>query len=127
MSEIVIDASALLALVRAEPGAEVVASYMGRAAISSVNLAETYGRLLREAFRPDEFRRDLEALNFEIHSFDTDQAFAAGRMEPATRPFGLALGDRACLALAQTLGVPAMTADRQWMKVDIGVEVKLIR
>jgi PIN domain nuclease of toxin-antitoxin system len=127
VSEIVLDASALLALVRGEPGAEVVASYLGRAAVSSVNLSETYGRLLREAFRPHEFRRDLEALNFEIHSFDANQAFAAGRMESATRPFGLGLGDRACLALAQNLGLPAMTADRQWMKVDVGVEVKLIR
>ena len=127
MSKVVVDASALLALVRAEPGAEFVASYMGRAAISSVNLAETYGRLLREAFRPDEFRHDLESLPLEIHAFDTDQAFAAGRMEPATRPFGLALGDRACLALAQTLGVPALTADRQWMRVNVGVDVKLVR
>ena len=127
MIEVVLDASALLALIQGEEGAGAVAPYLGRAAISTVNLAEAYGRLLRETFRPDEIRRDLEALDLELHPFSTEQAFAAGKMEPATRPLGLALGDRACLALGLNLRLPVLTTDRQWRKADVGAEVRLIR
>ena len=127
MSDIVFDASALLALIRGEPGADVVASHLGRAAMSSVNVAEVYGRLLREAFRPEEFRRDIEAIDFKLHSFDAEQAFLAGRFEPATRPLGLSLGDRACLALALSLGVPALSGDRRWAGTKVGVEINLFR
>jgi PIN domain nuclease of toxin-antitoxin system len=127
VSEIVLDASALLALIRGEEGADTVAPFLGSAAMSTVNLAEAYGRLLREMFRPDEIRRDFEALELELHPFSAEQAFAAGKIEPATRSLGLALGDRVCLALALTLRLPVMTADRQWRKVDVGVEVRLIR
>src|SRR5207253_1739469 len=110
-----------------EEGSAAVAPYLGRAAISTVNLAEAYGRLLRDTFRPDEIQRDFEALELDLHPFSTEQAFAAGKMEPATRSLGLALGDRACLALALTLRLPVMTTDRQWRKADVGVEVRLIR
>jgi ribonuclease VapC len=127
VSDIVFDASALLALIRGEPGADIVASHLGRAAMSSVNVAEVYGRLLREAFRPEEFRRDIEAIDFKLHSFDAEQAFLAGRFEPATRPLGLSLGDRACLALALSLGVPALSGDRRWAGTKVGVEINLFR
>ena len=127
MSDIVFDASALLALIRGEPGADIVASHLGRAAMSSVNVAEVYGRLLREGFRPEEFRRDIEAIDFKLHSFDAEQAFLAGRLEPATRPLGLSLGDRACLALALSLGVPALSGDRRWAGAEVGVEINLFR
>jgi ribonuclease VapC len=127
VSDIVFDASALLALIRGEPGADIVASHLGRAAMSSVNVAEVYGRLLREAFRPEEFRRDIEAIDFKLHSFDAEQAFLAGRFEPATGPLGLSLGDRACLALALSLGVPALSGDRRWAGIKVGVEINLFR
>jgi ribonuclease VapC len=127
VSRIVLDSSAVIALFRGEPGADVVAAALGRALISAANLAEVYGRLLRDASRPDELRRDLEALRLTIQPFDQQQAYVAGRMEAAGRQFGLSLGDRACLALASILVVPAMTADRQWRNVDVGVEVLLIR
>jgi PIN domain nuclease of toxin-antitoxin system len=123
----VFDSSALVALVRREQGADAIAGYLGRAAISSVNLAEAYGRLLREAFRPDELRQDLVALELAVHSFDAEQAYLAGRMEPGTRPLGLSLGDRACLALAITLGLPALTGDRQWRKANVGAQVQVFR
>jgi PIN domain nuclease of toxin-antitoxin system len=125
--EVVFDASALLALMRGERGADVVAAHLGRAAMSSVNVAEVYGRLLREAFTPDEFRRYIEALDFEAYDFTVEQAFVAGRMEPSTRPLGLSLGDRACLALALHLGVPALSGDRRWEKLAVGVDVSLFR
>lgn len=127
MSEVVLDASALLALIRRERGADAVASHLGDAAVSAVNIAETYGRLLRDAFRPDELRRDIEALGLDVRSFDPEQAFIAGEIEPATRPLGLSLGDRACLALAKSLGLPVLTGDRQWLEAKVGVDVRLFR
>ena len=44
-----------------------------------------------------------------------------------TRATGLSLGDRACLALAQRLRVPAVTADREWANVNVGITIQLVR
>ncbi len=65
----------------------------------------------------------------QVVRFDEALAFAAGSLEPATRPAGLSLGDRACLALALDLGVKALTADRAWTRIAeaVGVEVEVIR
>jgi PIN domain nuclease of toxin-antitoxin system len=127
VNEIVFDSSALVALIHGEPGADKVASHLGRAAISVVNLAETYGRLLRGAYHPDQLRQDISALELDLRVFDAEQAYAVGRLEPATRRLGLSLGDRACLALALALKLPALTGDRQWLKANVGVEIKLFR
>ena len=127
MSDVVLDASALVALLRGEPGADIVAARLGGAAISAANLAEAHGRILREVFDPDGLHRDIMAFGLDIRPFDTEQAFIAGALEPATRPLGLALGDRACLALARSLGRPALTADRQWLEADLGIPIELIR
>ena len=127
MSDIAFDASALLALMRGEPGADIIASYLGRAVISSVNVAEVYGRLLRDAFRPDEFRGLIDALDVQVRAFTEEHAYLAGRMEPATRTLGLSLGDRACLALALDLGIPALSGDRQWTQANVGVVIELFR
>jgi len=124
---VVLDSSAVVALFRGEPGSDRVAAALGDAVISAANLAEVYGRLLRDTSRPEELRRDLEALGLTVHPFDHQQAYVAGRMELLGRKFGLSLGDRACLALASVLSLPAMTADRQWANVDLGVQVQLIR
>lgn len=59
--------------------------------------------------------------------FDTDLALRAALLRNSTRPYGLSLGDRACLALARREGLPVLTADRSWAKLDVGVEVVLIR
>jgi ribonuclease VapC len=69
----------------------------------------------------------LQVLGLRVHPFDQQQAYVAGRMELPGRKFGLSLGDRACLALASVLSLPAMTADREWANLDLGVQVLLIR
>ncbi len=127
MSSVVFDASALVALFRREAGADHVAQHLGDVAMSATNIAETYGRLLREAYRPDELRRDIEELGIDIHSLDAEQAFRVGEMEKETRQLGLSLGDRACLVLARMLGVPALTADREWRNLDLGIAIVVIR
>jgi PIN domain nuclease of toxin-antitoxin system len=127
VSEVVLDSSALIAVIHGEVGADAVTPLLTRAAISAVNLAETYGKLLREAFHPDELRQDIAALALDVRPFDAEQAFIAGRMEPETKALGLSLGDRACLALALRLKLPVLTADRQWTKANLGVDVRLFR
>jgi PIN domain nuclease of toxin-antitoxin system len=69
----------------------------------------------------------LGGLGLDVRAFDERAAWEAGALRAGTRKAGLSLGDRACLALARDLGVPALTADAAWAKVPSGVEVRLVR
>lgn len=122
-----IDASALLALLFAEPGAEVVADAIAEgAAISTVNLSEVATVLVRHGRDPEQILRPVrEQLAVEPLT-DTD-ALATAALYPKTTGKGLSLGDRACLALAQRLGGPAVTAEHVWGELDLDVQVQLIR
>ena len=77
--------------------------------------------------RRREIRADFESLKLTVHSFDVAAATATGALAAATRRFGLSLGDRACLALAKSLGGKAITADRVWGKLDLGVPIEVFR
>ncbi|MBI2872580.1 MAG: type II toxin-antitoxin system VapC family toxin [Chloroflexi bacterium] len=112
MPEAVLDASALLALLNAEPGAEVVAAALPQAAISAVNLSEVVAKLADAGMPEAAVREALQGLALDVVPFDTDQAYEAGLLRSSTRGVGLSLGDRACLGLARRLNVPALTADR---------------
>ena len=129
MTAAVLDASALLALLRAEPGHERVQAVLADAAMTAVNLGEVVGHLARNGGAEADIRHILEPLPFELIPFGEDLAYIAGLLLPATRPAGLSFGDRACLALARKLCVKSLTADRAWPSVapSIGVEVELIR
>jgi PIN domain nuclease of toxin-antitoxin system len=59
--------------------------------------------------------------------FDRELAIGAAALLPQTAPFGLSLGDRACLALARLRGLPAVTADRDWARLDLGITVEVMR
>ena len=127
MSRAVLDASAILAFLRGEPGADVVSGYRGDAIVSAVNVAEAGARLADFGAGPSEVRRSIALMSVEIVPFDEEQAHAAADIRGTTRHRGLSLGDRACLQLAVRRGLPAVTADRLWAEVDTGVEVRLIR
>lgn len=127
MSEFVLDASALLALVRAEPGAERVRAVLARAVISAVNLAEVVGRLAEHGGHAGEIRRGLGRLRLTVVPVDEELGYAAGLLRPSTRSLGLSLGDRVCLALASRLGATALTSDRAWQQVETDVRVELLR
>ncbi|MDO8689430.1 MAG: type II toxin-antitoxin system VapC family toxin [Dehalococcoidia bacterium] len=124
---VVLDASALMALLHQEPGAEAVEQALSTAIMSSVNWCEVAQKRVQRGLPVEPLRVDLVELGLEILPFTVEEAEAAAGMYQATRSFGLSLGDRACLALAQRLGAPAMTADRRWADVHLGVEVRLIR
>ncbi len=128
MSESVVDASAVIAFVRREPGAAVVAQALAAGvAISTVNLTEIVSKLSELGRPEDEIRRVIDGLGLDVIPFDEEQAFRAGALRTATRSAGLSLGDRACLALAEQLGVPALTTDRSWQQVQLGIDIHLVR
>lgn len=127
MSSWVLDASALLALLNSEAGSERVAAVLPDAAIGSVNFSEVVTKLADEGRDESEIRLYLDALGLSIVEFNVELAYQTGFLRPLTRSVGLSFGDRACLALAASLGVPALTCDRAWTSLNIGVTVDLIR
>lgn len=127
MASAVLDASALLAHIRREPGAESVEQSAPDALISAVNLAEVITKLMDEKLSPEQADQIVYAYGFEIVPFDEDLARQTGALRSATKRLGLSLGDRACLALAQRENLPALTADRTWAKLDLGIDIKLVR
>ncbi len=123
----VLDSSAVIAMLHNEPGAEIVWKLVPDAVISAVNAAEVQGKLLAEGFaRGDAWDAILGSVQ-EVMSFDPEQAELTGSLLPSTREIGLSLGDRACLALGRTLQIPVYTADRSWGKLRMDVDVRLIR
>lgn len=123
-----LDSSAVIALLRDEPGAELVESRLQEAVISAVNVHEIAKNMLDAGASDSEIRETISKLNLEIRAHEAEDAFMAASLAPATRKFGSGLGDRSCMALAIRLGVPALTTDRAWAKLDIpGLEVLLAR
>jgi PIN domain nuclease of toxin-antitoxin system len=128
MTSVVMDASAVLALVRDEPGADKVALQVGRAAISAVNLQEIIKELALSGLNVETIRELLDELRLDVRAHDVEAAYMAAGLHAQTKEFGRGLGDRSCLALAMQLGVPALTADREWKKVKVkGLKVEHIR
>lgn len=127
MSEHVLDASAVLAVMLGERGAEAVLERLPGAVIGAVNLAEVVSKLQERGVPEAEIDRDIAEMDILIIPFDAAQAMAAGKLRARTRSQGLSLGDRACLALAVARGVPAITLDRGWARLDIGAEVVVAR
>lgn len=128
MTSVVMDASAVLALVRDEPRADKVASHVGRAAISAVNLQEVIKELSLSGLDVETIRELLDELRLDVRAHDVEAAYLAAGLHNQTKEFGRGLGDRSCLALAMQLGVPALTADREWKKLKVkGLKVEHIR
>lgn len=129
----VFDASALLAWIQAEPGQERVSSaVLAGAAVSAANWAEALSKTVDRGRDVDELLRDLTAKGvlgalLRVHPLTEAAALDVARLRPLTRAAGLSLGDRACLALARSLEVPVLTADRTWTKLHVGVKIESIR
>lgn len=129
----VLDASALMAVVHAEDGAPVVIEAIADgAAMSIVNWAEVLSKLAEVGKDPEVAAAELRRAEgsrraFSIEPLTAADCVAIARLRPITRRQGLSLADRACLSLAERLGVPALTADRKWREADIAAEVRMIR
>ena len=127
MSVVVLDASALLAYLQDEPGRERVSAVIEQAVISTVNWAEVIGKARGRGVDTLGLQEDLASLGLAFEPFSAVQADIAGRLEARTRPRGLSLADRACLALGSDRGAVVYTADRAWQRLDIDVTVEAIR
>jgi PIN domain nuclease of toxin-antitoxin system len=129
----VLDASALLAYLRDESGADLVADAIATgAAISTVNLGEVLSRVADRGGDPARVSRQMTDRGLldgaiAVESFTSADAIEVARLRPVTRDLGLSLGDRACLALATRLDTPVLTADSAWSKLDVSLELRQIR
>lgn len=123
----IFDASAVLALLRGEPGGDAADRHLPDAAMSAVNLSEVVAVLIRKGMPPEAAQEAIEDLELDIVPFDRDLAYRAAALIPVTIALGLSLGDRACLALAQARNQPALTAEREWDRLDAGVRIVRIR
>lgn len=126
-SDIVVDASAVIALLQGETFDRFEPERIVGAWISAVNLAEVLTRLRSAGLDAGEADRAAAALDLRVVPFDAGHAAGAAGLWPATRRVGLSLGDRACLATALALRLPTVTADRAWAKLDVGAKVVLVR
>jgi ribonuclease VapC len=123
----VLDASALLALLFAEPGAERVADVIAEGAvISTVNLSEVAALLVRHGQEPEKVLGAVRE-QVAVELFTPEDALVAAKLGPLTAPKGFSLGDRACLALAKRLAARAVTAERAWAQLGVDVRIELIR
>ncbi|MGI4944711.1 MAG: type II toxin-antitoxin system VapC family toxin [Janthinobacterium lividum] len=126
---VVLDASAVLALLFEETGAETVRAQLRTGVIGAANLAEVLAKLSDHGLPTLEAIRAVAILGLEVAPMTEAQAQRSAELRPLTRKAGLSLGDRACLALAAELSAPAVTADRSWDAVAgaSGVSVQVIR
>lgn len=129
MGRAVLDASAILAALFREPGADVVEAHIDQAIVSAVNLSEVAAKLADRGVSSRDVEALLGALGLPVRAFDASEALAAASLRERTRSHGLSLGDRACLALGRSESLPVITADRAWSDVSaaIGVKVVLLR
>lgn len=127
MSKVVLDASALLAMLFGEPGCDLVASRGSGALLSAVGYSETLAKMIDRGIEMTDAERIVGRLSLHITSFDSEAAAIAGSLRHHTRDLGLSFADRACLALGVKTGFPVLTADARWAEVPGQVKVELIR
>lgn len=127
MSKVVFDASAILTAAGNEPGTDIVFRHAQDSVVSTVNLAEAQAKLVKRGLPPDDAWQSALSFCNQVIPFDSEQARLTGNLASPTESLGLSLGDRACLALAILLKLPVYTSDRMWKKLQLGVEIRLLR
>ena len=128
MARVVLDASAILAFIKREDGADRVLPYLGSAAVSAVNLQEVVKELVIDGLPREAIAAIVSRLRLDVRPHDVEAAYAAGELVTATRQYGRGLGDRTCMALGIALGAPVLTADREWARVRVeGLTLEHIR
>lgn len=124
---IIVDASALLAVLLDEPGAAMVVPVLRGSAMSALNASETFSRIVDNGAPASVVSDIIAGFEIDIAAFDLDQAMRAAELRPLTKRVGASLGDRACLALALTRRGMMLTGDRRLAELDLGIEIRLIR
>ena len=128
MNEAVLDASAILAVIQMERGAEkLTAEIRKNSVVSTVNLAEVQSKLVKKGYPPEEAWEDALSLGTAPVPFTSEQARIVGDLIAITEKYGLSLGGRSCLALAIALKAPVYTTEQVWRGLEIGVPIHVIR
>lgn len=123
----ILDASALLAYLQQEQGCLLVEHGLPVAFMSTVNWCEVVQKLHARSIDDKAIGKNLEILGLRFIAFNKQHADTAGELWPMTAPFGLSLGDRACLATGLIEKMPIMTADKIWQNLPLSLEIQLIR
>ena len=126
MSKHVLDASVLLAVLMPEPGINTDSRVLHGAAMSAASVMEVFAACQAKGLSLDTVRWAVNSLRIEIVSLDAEHAYLAGSLDASTNAGRMSLGERACLALAKQLGLPAVTTDPAWRGHNLGVEVVLL-
>lgn len=127
MTDYVVDASALLAIIRDERGADIASERVSGAMMSAVNMSEALMRGTEKGAPLDLMRNFLAAQQVRVVPFDDELAVAAALLRPATKHLGLSFADRACIATAMKRDATVVTADRVWSTLDLPCKIELIR
>jgi ribonuclease VapC len=127
VARVVLDSSAVLAVLQLEKGADVVLDNLKEGAISAINLTEVATKLVDKGHSIADARHAIAMLGLDVEPVDERQSYAAAALRAETKVKGLSVGDRHCLALGAKLGATVLTADLNWKQVKIGIDVKLIR
>lgn len=127
MTAAVVDSSALLAVINAEPGAERATAWLDGASISAVNHAEVMTKLVEMGLPREVARLVVQKIGIQVLDYDVNLADRTGELRMRTKHLGLSLADRACLALAERERAFVVTADRSWAKADLDLDIRLIR
>jgi ribonuclease VapC len=123
----VLDSSAVLALLQNEAGSALVSQLIYGALMSAVNLTEIHAKMIGSGFPAPTSWKRIVALQCDVCPYTEEQARIAAELIQVTKPFGLSLGDRACLALAIERKATVYTTDKIWKKIPLGIEVEVIR
>ncbi|KTT75547.1 type II toxin-antitoxin system VapC family toxin [Sphingomonas endophytica] len=124
---IVIDASALLALLFDEPGGEAVLPLVRGALLSAVNLDEVLHKCTRRGIDATAVLDSVRRLEVIVIPFDAEQALVSATLHARAQAWRLSFADRACLALGNMQGATIVTADRAWQAFDGDADIRLIR
>lgn len=124
---VILDASALVAVIKRERGADVVLAPGQRYQMSAVNYGEVLTKVVELGGLIEDVREVIAPMRITIHPFDEIQAEEVARLRPLTRHLGRSFGDRACLALARSMHLPVLTSDSKWAELDIGVDFRFFR
>ncbi|HEX8554035.1 MAG TPA: type II toxin-antitoxin system VapC family toxin [Sphingomonas sp.] len=124
---LVLDASAVLAVIFEEAGADIVLASSRDAKLSAVNLDEVLHKSARRRIAAHDVEAQLDRLLIAITPFDMHQARVAAQLHPRLQGLGISFADRACLALAHVTNRSVLSADKDWAALDIGIDIRLIR
>lgn len=121
----VLDTSALLCLLKGQPGAERILTALPRASISALNVSDVYALLAQAGGSEARIAQAIDGLHLRIIPFDEAQARATGMLHAATKSHELSLGDCACLTLARQSKAVALTTERAWSALSDGLGVTI--